>query len=219
MEYEGQHYTIMPGSLVFIHLAKESLIEAPHSPWEIYFLHVYGSDIDDIYRSFVQAHGNYLSNIDERFFVDCVQRVYDNAVNNLDLYYISGQLYLMLMDILKQSEGSRTTELVGRAVAYFNHHFMEEINIEALAADLFVSKSFLIREFHRETGSTPKQYLTNIRLQKARLLLVHTNMTIRKIAEESGFMTEKNIFYAFRSVLNTTPTQFRNYIYASCNPL
>ncbi|MBQ2712898.1 MAG: helix-turn-helix transcriptional regulator [Clostridia bacterium] len=82
-----------------------------------------------------------------------------------------------------------------------------------MAKELFVSKSFLIREFYKDTGSTPKQYLTNIRLQKARLLLIHTNMTIRKIAEESGFGTEKNIFYAFRKELNTTPTEFRKHIY------
>lgn len=213
MVYEGQRYAIMPGSLIFIHLANASLIEAAHSPWEIYFVHVYGSDIDDIYRSFVKVHGYYLANIEADFFVDCVQRVYDCAAGEGDLYGMSGQLYLMLMSLLKLSADIKRTELVSRAVDYLNHHFMEEIHIEALAKELFVSKSFLIREFYKDTGSTPKQYLTNIRLQKARLLLIHTNMTIRKIAEESGFGTEKNIFYAFRKELNTTPTEFRKHIY------
>ena len=213
MFYEGQKYSIMPESLVFIHLANASLIEAPHSPWEIYFMHVYGSDIDDIYRTFVKAHGYYLANINASFFVDCVQKVYDCASKQGDLYDISGQLYLMLMSLLKLSEVAKTTELVSRAVDYLNHHFMENINIEVLAKELFVSKSFLIREFYKNIGNTPKQYLTNIRLQKARLLLIHTNMTIRSVAEESGFNTEKNIFYAFRKELNTTPTEFRKHIY------
>jgi len=215
LTYEGQKYTIMPNSLVFISLANDSLIEAPNFPWEIYFMHVYGSDIDDIYRSFVRAHGYYLANIDGDFFIDCVQKIYDCAVTKLDLYYISGQLYLMLMNLLKQSEVSKPTELVGNAINYLNHHFMECVNIDQLAKELFVSKSFLIREFYKNTGYTPKQYLTNVRLQKARLLLVHTNMSIRTIAEESGFGTEKNIFYAFHKELNTTPTEFRNHIYTS----
>ena len=215
MFYEGQKYTIMPGSLVFIHLANPSLIEALHSPWEIYFMHIYGSDIDDIYRTFVKSHGYYLANIDAEFFINCVQKVHDCVVNEIDLYNISGQLYLMLMGLLKLSDDRKITELVSRAVDYLNHHFMENINIEALAKELFVSKSFLIREFYKNTGTTPKQYLTNIRLQKARLLLVHTNMTVRSVAEESGFGTEKNIFYAFRKELGTTPTAFRKHIYES----
>lgn len=213
MIYDGKKYSIMPGSLVFIHLANPSLIEAHHSPWEIYFMHIYGSDIDDIYRTFVKAHGYYLANIDAEFFVACVQKVHDCALNQMDLYDISGQLYLMLMGLLKLSEDRKITELVSRAVEYLNHHFMENISIEELAKELFVSKSFLIREFYKNTGSTPKQYLTNIRLQKARLLLVHTEMTVRNVAEESGFGTEKNIFYAFRKELGTTPTEFRNHIY------
>lgn len=213
MLYEGKKYSIMPESLVFIHLANPSLIEAPHSPWEIYFMHIYGSDIDDIYRTFVKAHGYYLANIDAEFFINCVQKVHDCALNQMDLYDISGQLYLMLMRLLKLSEDRKITELVSRAVEYLNHHFMENISIEELAKELFVSKSFLIREFYKNTGSTPKQYLTNIRLQKARLLLVHTEMTVRNVAEESGFGTEKNIFYAFRKELGTTPTEFRNHIY------
>ena len=212
--YGGQRYTVMPGSLIFISLAEDSLIEAPYTPWEIWFIHAYGSDIDNIYRSVVQAQGHYLSRFDAGVFTDCVQKIYDHAVGDEDAYAMSGQIYLMLMDVLKQSCDVKASALVHRAATYLSNHFNEEISIERLARELFVSKSFLIRRFHSEIGVSPKQYLTQIRLQVAKSMLVHTNKPIVEIAQESGFGSEKNIFYACRTMLGVTPTDYRDNVYS-----
>ena len=217
LTYRGKTQTVMPGSLLFINLAESSLIEAPSTPWEIYFAHIYGSEIVEFHQTFVEESGFYIDGFVPETFIQCVERVY-SAINQgqPDPYYVSEQLYIMMMDVMRQSHLLRGgSELVHRATAYLNSRYREEVSISDLAERLYVTEGFLIRKFHNELGVTPKQYLTHIRIQKARTLLVHTKMSIREVAEESGFGTEKNIFYAFKRVLGTTPTQFRDDIYSS----
>lgn len=217
LTYHGKTQTVMPGSLLFINMAEENLIEAPSTPWEIYFVHVYGSEIVEIYQKVIEKSGYYLEGFMPETFIECIKNVYKalQEGDNIDPFFVSEQLYKMLMDVLRQSRSSiSVSPLVHQVAAYLNSHYQENVSIGALAAQLYVSKEFLIRKFHNDIGITPKQYLTHIRIQKARTLLVHTEMSIREVAEESGFGTEKNIFYAFKQVLGTTPTQFRDNIYS-----
>lgn len=45
LTYNDKEFTILPGTLTFIYLKDKSLIKTMHSNWEIYFIHVFGSDI------------------------------------------------------------------------------------------------------------------------------------------------------------------------------
>ncbi len=210
VEYEGERFCVTSGDLLFINLAKDSLVEAPNEPWEIYFVHVYGSDIADIYHTVVQTNGFHMPLVDARLFPECIMNIMQNAENNYDPYYVSAQIYLLLMDVLRQSNQNSSSTTINRAVAYLNRNFSENINVETLCQDLHVTKPFLIRKFRQELGCTPKQYLTQLRLEKAKSLLIYSDKSILTIAQESGFGTEKNIFYAFHSIMGLTPTEYRN---------
>jgi AraC-like DNA-binding protein len=181
--------------------------------WEIYFIHVIGSDIDDIYRN-ATKQGYYMENFDGTRFMEYIDNVYNSYSNNYDKYYISEQIYALLMDVLKQTQSNSDSSVISRAIDYMNRNFCSNLSIDQMCQDLFVSKYHFIRKFENELKCSPKQYITSLRLQKAKSLLIHTRKSVKEIAQLVGFKSEKNRIYAFKSILGTSPNEFRKTLYS-----
>lgn len=210
LEYENNVYTLSAGSFIFISLANLNVISAPDSDWEIYFMHAMGSDVDNIYRTFKHNCGCFIENFNEKLFVESVMKIYDEyMLAEIDHYKIAQLIYSLLLDTLKQSNPSPKNVVIEKAIEYLSSNFNKRITIEDLCKKLFVSKYFFIRKFHSAIGCSPKQYLTNLRLEKAKYMLIHTNKSVAEIAQEVGFENEKNIYYAFKTNLGISPTEYK----------
>ena len=210
LEYEGREIALKAGSLIFIHLANKRVIKVKEGHWEIYFMHVYGSDINDIYNSVAKSEeGYYFENFDESI-TEKIMKVYElYKQNDVDHYEISLQIYSALMQIVKRAHPNERSEFIDRALRYMNKNYAINLTVDDICRHLFVSKYFFIRKFHKEVGMPPKQYLMKIRVDNAKPLLVQSNMAIGEIAVLVGFENEKNINYAFKKILGITPTQYR----------
>lgn len=94
---------------------------------------------------------------------------------------------------------------------YFQHHYKSDISISALADTFGFSMEYLARIFKKETGLSPSKYLTNLRMNEAKhLLLSHTCLEVGKIGELVGY---KDAFYfsrVFKNNVNMTPSEYRN---------
>ena len=82
--------------------------------------------------------------------------------------------------------------------------------LDEIAAELFTSKSNLIRVFKKQTGITPYQFLLNERLTVAKTLLSTTSMQIKSIAELLCFSDEHYFSFLFKQKTGVTPSQYRN---------
>lgn len=95
---------------------------------------------------------------------------------------------------------------------YFQNHYKEEISISSLADTLGFSMEYLARIFKKETGLSPSKYLTNLRINEAKLLLLsHSSLEVGRIGEMVGY---KDAFYfsrVFKSNVNLTPSEYRNH--------
>lgn len=92
---------------------------------------------------------------------------------------------------------------------FIDDNFTEPITIEQIAKDNFISADYLTRKFKAITGYTPKQYLTNIRLEHARKLLISTEMTVKSVALQSGFTDINNFIRKFRQCYGKSPGLIR----------
>lgn len=92
---------------------------------------------------------------------------------------------------------------------YLEEHYNEEIHISDLVNNYFISPHHLSRCFKQQTGDSPKQYLTNVRLTKAKNLLIKTSLPITVIANQCGFNDVNNFIRLFRKRENITPDKFR----------
>jgi AraC-like DNA-binding protein len=78
-----------------------------------------------------------------------------------------------------------------------------------LAQEFGVSYSWFRRAFVAHTGLSPHQYLLELRLVRARNLLVETEFAVKEIAMQTGFEDEHYFTRLFRQKLNFTPSEWR----------
>lgn len=98
---------------------------------------------------------------------------------------------------------------VDRTIAYMNSHFSEKIIIDDLAKQAARSSGHFSKVFKSVTGMTPMEYLSMVRIQKARNLLINTMKSITEIALECGFNTSSYFSSCFLEKYKTTPSAFR----------
>jgi transcriptional regulator GlxA family with amidase domain len=80
----------------------------------------------------------------------------------------------------------------------------------ALAARAGMSERTFSRSFHRETGTTPAQFVEAARVERAKLLLETSDWSLPRIAERSGFGSLHSLYRAFQRRLGITPSSYRD---------
>ena len=77
-----------------------------------------------------------------------------------------------------------------------------------LAKQVGFSEVYLRKLFLKHYGTTPKQYILDIRLQKAKQLLAETPFSVTAVAEECGFSSVFHFCRAFKQKTGMTPSEF-----------
>lgn len=83
----------------------------------------------------------------------------------------------------------------------------QELPIETLAADIFISKYYLIRKFRNSVGMTPHQFCIQNRIRKSQKLL-DGEKAIGRIAVEMGFYDQSHFDRAFRKIVGISPSEY-----------
>lgn len=86
-------------------------------------------------------------------------------------------------------------------------HPEQELSIETLAADVFVSKYYFIRKFKSSVGMTPHQFCIQNRIRKSQGLL-DGEKTISRIAAEMGFYDQSHFDKAFQRIVGISPSEY-----------
>lgn len=98
---------------------------------------------------------------------------------------------------------------VATAVHYLDAHFAGHIRIEDLAASVFLSPDRFTIVFTARMGRTPSDYLRHLRLERAKRLLLTTDLAILAVGQQSGFSQHKQFDATFKGATGLTPRQFR----------
>lgn len=86
-------------------------------------------------------------------------------------------------------------------------HPEQDLPIEALAADIYVSKYYLIRKFKNCIGMTPHQFCIQNRIRKSQGLL-NAERTVGEISVEMGFYDQSHFDKAFRKIVGISPSEY-----------
>lgn len=99
--------------------------------------------------------------------------------------------------------------IASQVMFWLDEHYREKFRLDALAEELGKSRSYVSRKFHAKTGEKIHDYLNTIRLRKACECLLHTDASVREIAEQVGFSDVTWFISAFRKGIGETPLQYR----------
>jgi len=87
---------------------------------------------------------------------------------------------------------------------------VDDINLAEVARHCCVSEGHLSRMFHHVTGLTFREYLTQVRIEHAKSLLIHTGKNVTEIGYESGFQSLSQFHRVFRKVYGASPGEMRS---------
>ena len=92
---------------------------------------------------------------------------------------------------------------------YLQEHLAEEISLSVLAEQFNLNPQYISQLFKSEIGVNFLVYLTNIRMEKAKKLLLSTALSIAEVAEQSGYGDYRVFTKVFKKSEGITPSQYR----------
>jgi two-component system response regulator YesN len=120
------------------------------------------------------------------------------------------QLLVGALAFRDSQTGRQHASVIQQARQYVERHYMDpNMSLNEVAAQVNHNPSYLSAVFSQETGTTFKEYLTEIRMKKAKELLRTTNARSSEIACRIGYNDPHYFSYVFRKNTGLTPTDFR----------
>lgn len=134
---------------------------------------------------------------------------------------IKGKAYLLLaklceaytVKVIKDTGAyfSQKTAL-NQAIKHIHENFTREICLDEVAEMLYVNKYYFCHLFKNETGKTLKEYVNELRTNKAADLLATTDMSMTEIAGLCGFNDANYYARMFKKLRGVSPTEYRKRI-------
>ena len=103
------------------------------------------------------------------------------------------------------------SEVINKAMDLFRTTYNQQINLEYASRQLGVSVNHLIKVFKQHTGLTPVQYISKMRVDKAKVLLEQGDIGILDIAYSIGYESLSTFYKCFKDQTGCTPNEYRKY--------
>lgn len=114
------------------------------------------------------------------------------------------------IEIRDQNSGNKNRSILKTAVDFIDSHYMEEdISLNTVANVANVSSNHFCALFSQNMGQTFIEYLTTLRMNKAKELLRCTGMSSSEIAGEIGYKDAHYFSYLFKKTQGMTPSDYR----------
>lgn len=115
------------------------------------------------------------------------------------------------IDATKMSANIEEERFIKQLLKAVEDHLDDEgYGIEQLASDVAVSRTKLYQQLQTMLGITPRDFIRNVRLKRAVLLLTDTQLTVTDIASRVGFATARNFSTQFKKMFGCLPTEYRS---------
>lgn len=100
-------------------------------------------------------------------------------------------------------------DMMENALRWMENHLTEKLDINRLVAYIGYSRTHVFTLFRKRTGLTPADYLTRLRVRRAREMLRTTDLSAREIAAQLGFSSPVVFATVFKRTTGVTPLQWR----------
>lgn len=118
---------------------------------------------------------------------------------------------LLSVEIHRMDEHNSKYEnkIFSRILMEMNEGFDQEINLQELAEKYRISSRYLRRLFHQQLGCSAMEYLTILRMEKAKKLLAESDLSISRIAMDVGYNSVPYFDKIFKKKTGITPGEFK----------
>lgn len=127
-----------------------------------------------------------------------------------------GFLLSSLMQYRNAVTGKRNTAAIesvhspiDRAIAYIDQNYYKELDLALLSQLVSMNSSYFSSQFKKKTGLSFSTYLQNVRLEKAKNMLLHSDQKLHEISAAIGIGNVKYFCRLFKNYTGVTPTEYK----------
>lgn len=106
--------------------------------------------------------------------------------------------------------------IVQTAIKYIQDHYQDNLTLEKVAAAVYLNPVYFSHLFKQSNGIGYKEYVIQLRIEKAKELLKHSSCKITDISERVGYQDMRHFTQVFRKVVSMTPSEYRLHESNSC---
>lgn len=119
-------------------------------------------------------------------------------------------VFFQILSILrKNNDRAEKSAVVLKVISMVSRNLQKPFSLDAVAKACGYSKNHVINVFKRETGKTPYAYVTNMKIDMAKQLLLNSESSLAQIAIESGFGDYINFYKAFVKAQGEPPLAWK----------
>ena len=115
-----------------------------------------------------------------------------------------------VMDHMLESRDSVNIQVINKACEYIVENCHKNVSLEEVAQTVHLSRFYFSRLFKQEKGCNFVDFISNVRIDRAKLLLKNSDYNVVRIAVEVGYQDASYFSRVFRQATDMTPNQYRN---------
>jgi two-component system, response regulator YesN len=134
----------------------------------------------------------------------------DTVIQSIDIKSLKNIISDELGHFAEDSRGTDSDKnIVNEVYKIVHKKYYEDINLEWIADQIFLSAGYLSFLFKKETGISLIKYITQYRMEKAKELLDNSNLKINDIAEKVGYSDPSYFSMVFKNNVGFSPNRYR----------
>lgn len=217
LEARGQVYKLSKNDAFITYPNELSILTADSvDPWELRFFSFNGSIAKDLIGRTVFKDGTMALPIKNttlsKDILEATAFMNTHSYNEFQTYKYLFEFFSYFevnksIPVIKSQ--SREQKYVNEIKKYIQTNYIEPIKITEIADKLNINRSHLYRIFKSETGIGVEDYIINIRINHAKVLLKDTEFSVATIANLVGYKNYTTFFKRFKQSVGITPLDFR----------
>ncbi len=129
--------------------------------------------------------------------------------NREDIHLFTKDYLLKKVTEVNTIKASRANALLTMAISYMENNYQKDLSLEEVASHLRISPFYLSKIFKKMHSQNFIDYLTEIRIQQARNLLVNPSLTVKNVCFQVGYNDPNYFARVFKKFCGLTPTEYQ----------
>ena len=180
---------------------------------EMYWIHFTGNSVESLLEKYNLSDKQvYIVEASTKYIELCEKLIYELQLKRYIFSEVTAVMFLELLGHIARDLQKRKEiydETIEQALVYFHKNYNTDIALEEYAKKCNMTICWFARQFKNRTGRSPKQYITDIRLSNAKILLNSTDKTIGEIAEMCGYENQLYFSRVFKKYVGISPREYR----------